>query len=101
MIWTDDSKAQVAAMLSDGLTGSQISAKFPGVSRSAVIALVNRDPDLKAIGFRRKPGQYGDVVIPDWVPEEIRKGYRLVALRRGEEEAAAMARYYKRLLVAS
>lgn len=56
MMWTDELKDQVAAMLRKGLTASQIAARLEGVSRNAVVGVVNRDRRLKEIGFKRSPG---------------------------------------------
>lgn len=53
--WTPAIDAQVAEMLLDKWTASQI-GKVIGVSRNAVIGRVHRSEVLRAIGFWKKPG---------------------------------------------
>lgn len=50
--WTEEQRREVATMLLAGFSAGQIAMKV-GRSRCAVISLVNRWPDLKAIGFAR------------------------------------------------
>lgn len=50
--WTDEEKDRIAGFLREGLSATQISAHF-GVSRNAVIGVVDRTPSLKEIGFAR------------------------------------------------
>lgn len=50
--WTERQREEVASMLRQGLSAAQISLKVER-SRNAVISLVNRWPELKAIGFAR------------------------------------------------
>lgn len=61
MNWTDEIKEQIAEMLREGLTASQIAARIGGVSRNAVIGVVHRDKRLKAIGFKRSMNENGGV----------------------------------------
>jgi len=57
MTWTPERKQMVKEMLREGLTGDQIAARIgDGITRNAVIGFVHRNPDLKAIGFKRSPG---------------------------------------------
>lgn len=57
MTWTPERKQMVKEMLRDGLTGDQMAARIgDGITRNAVIGFVHRNPDLKAIGFKRSPG---------------------------------------------
>jgi len=60
MIWTEEAKDRIAGMWGDGRTASQIAAEIGGVSRNAVVGVVHRDKRLKAIGFKRSPGQLND-----------------------------------------
>lgn len=53
MTWTPELKDQVADMLHEGLSASQIAARIGDVTRNAVIGVVNRDKRLKEIGFKR------------------------------------------------
>lgn len=52
--WTQEQRDRVAALLADGLSASEI-GKNMGATRCAVIGLVGRDPQLREIGFARKP----------------------------------------------
>lgn len=57
MTWTPERKQMVKEMLREGLTGDQMAARLGnGITRNAVIGFVHRNPDLKAIGFKRSPG---------------------------------------------
>lgn len=49
--WRPEEKQRVADLLKRGMTAGQISMRFDRRSRSAIISLVNRDNDLKRIGF--------------------------------------------------
>ena len=61
MNWTDEIKEQIAEMLREGLTASQIATRIGGVTRNAVIGVIHRDKRLKAIGFKRSKGESDDV----------------------------------------
>jgi hypothetical protein len=57
MNWTAELKGQVAVFLGDGLSATQIAERFGGgLTRNAVIGVVQRDKALAAIGFSRAPG---------------------------------------------
>lgn len=57
MTWTPERKQMVKEMLREGLTGDQMAARIgDGITHNAVIGFVHRNPDLKAIGFKRSPG---------------------------------------------
>lgn len=49
-------KERVRGYLAEGLSASQIGRHF-GVSRSAIVGLVHRNPVLRATGFKRAPSQ--------------------------------------------
>lgn len=53
--WTEQDRARIGAFLMDGLSASQIGNEM-GVTRNAIIGLVHRDKNLRAIGFARKGG---------------------------------------------
>lgn len=57
--WHTGKFPAIAEMLRDGATASDIGAKF-GASRNAVIGLVHRHAELKAVGFKRAPSQRKD-----------------------------------------
>lgn len=52
--WSQEARDNIAGMLHDGLSASQIGTYF-GVSRNAIIGLVRRDKTLSEIGFARRP----------------------------------------------
>lgn len=54
MTWTAEAKDKVANLLREGLTAPQIGEEM-GVSRNSIIGIVNRDPRLREIGFKRSP----------------------------------------------
>lgn len=51
-LWTGERKRIVANLLREGMSAAQIGA-YMEISRSSVIGLVHRDPELKEIGFAR------------------------------------------------
>ena len=51
--WTDQEKQQIAKLLKQGKHAREIGALF-GRSKSAVISLIHREPELKAIGLPRQ-----------------------------------------------
>lgn len=53
--WTNEADARVAEMLDDKWTANQIGQAM-GLSRNAIIGRVHRSPELRAIGFWKKPG---------------------------------------------
>lgn len=55
--WFDGNIDRIADLLREGLSASQIAAHFRGVSKNAVIGIVGRNAELKAIGFKRRPGK--------------------------------------------
>lgn len=57
--WHTGKFPAIAEMLKAGATASDIGAKF-GASRNAVIGLVHRHAELKAVGFKRAPSQRKD-----------------------------------------
>lgn len=50
--WTARERRQVATLLEQKLTASQIASHFEGRTANAVVGFVHRNPMLKAIGFR-------------------------------------------------
>lgn len=57
--WTSEIRDDMAGMLKEGLSASQIAAKVGGVTRNAVIGIIHRDRRLREIGFKRRPGRQG------------------------------------------
>jgi hypothetical protein len=55
-LWSAADKDKIAALLVQGLSASQIAAKFDGVGRGAIIGVIHRDARLKAIGLAKRPG---------------------------------------------
>jgi IS30 family transposase len=51
--WTDKEKQQIAKLLRQGKHAREIGALF-GRSKSAVISVILRNPELKAIGLPRQ-----------------------------------------------
>lgn len=51
--WTQEEKQRVAELLRKKLTAGQIAPGF-GRSRCAIIGLVNRDANLRQIGFSKR-----------------------------------------------
>lgn len=66
--WTKAAKAQLAEMLEQGLSASEIGARLD-ISRNAVIGAVHRDPALRTIGLRGKPGNASGGRVPYPKPE--------------------------------
>lgn len=57
--WTPERKQMVKEMLIEGLTAKQMADRLGnGITRNAVIGFVSRNPDLKAIGFKRAPSEH-------------------------------------------
>ncbi|MGN6772639.1 MAG: hypothetical protein ACTHJQ_22735 [Rhizobiaceae bacterium] len=55
--WTDSEKQVVKRLLTEGKTARQIAAYLGDCSKKAIFCLVERDADLKAVGFNK-------IVIP-------------------------------------
>ena len=53
--WTDEKKEKVAALLKEGFSASVIGDEL-GVTRNAIIGLVNREQTLLNVGFKRISG---------------------------------------------
>lgn len=69
MTWaTPEARDEVAAMLREGKSASQIAAHFRGVSRNAVIGVVHRDKRLREIGFQNRAGGAGGSHVPGQKP---------------------------------
>lgn len=51
--WSEKEKQQIAKLLKQGKHAREIGTLF-GRSKSAVISLIHRDPELKAIGLPRQ-----------------------------------------------
>ncbi len=60
--WTNDRKQIVANLLREGYSAGKISTDL-GVSRSAVISVVHRDPALREIGFARSAARAKKLAI--------------------------------------
>jgi len=58
--WTTAERTEIAAMLKRKLTAGQIAMKV-GRSRSAVIGVVNRDDNLRSVGFQHDKIYSGSV----------------------------------------
>lgn len=65
--WNSVERREIASLLKRGLTAGQIARRYEGRSKSAIVGLVNRDPDLRAIGF-----QHGKVFYQSPAQESAR-----------------------------